>query len=150
FLGGHGAFDPNYDAGGGGGAGWYGGGAGASTVQRDVSSARVSGGGGGGGSSYIAGTLPLLNGSVAPQDIAADLGARRATVGAGAAGSVTLDWIPCDYDLAVTKTVDDPTPLIGDTVEWTITVTNNGPDFMTRGDTVTISDTLPGAGTKTI
>src|SRR5690606_28447141 len=49
-----------------------------------------------------------------------------------------------------TKTVDDPTPLIGDTVEWTITVTNNGPDFMTRGDTVTISDTLPGAGTKTI
>ncbi|MGV8886294.1 MAG: hypothetical protein ACOH1T_12005 [Microbacteriaceae bacterium] len=70
--------------------------------------------------------------------------------GAGANGTVTLAWISCDYDLAVTKTVDNATPEIGSTVQWTVTVANLGPDAMTRGDTVTLTDSLPGAGAKTI
>ena len=33
---------------------------------------------------------------------------------------------------------------------WTVTVTNNGPDPMSRGDLLTLDDTLPGPGAKTI
>ena len=43
-----------------------------------------------------------------------------------------------------------PPRLPGDTVTWTVTVTNNGPDPMTRGDLLTLDDTLPGPGAKTI
>jgi len=39
---------------------------------------------------------------------------------------------------------------IGDTITWTVAVTNLGPEAMTQGDTVTLADTLPGAGAKTI
>lgn len=46
-------------------------------------------------------------------------------------------------DLAVTKT-DNADPIsVGDTVTYTITVTNNGPDAASN---VTVTDTLPGAG----
>jgi uncharacterized repeat protein (TIGR01451 family) len=48
---------------------------------------------------------------------------------------------PQRADLAVTKTVDNPTPNVGDTVTFTITLTNNGPDAATG---VTIVDQLPG------
>jgi len=142
-AGGAGAPDPNYDAGGGGGAGYAGGGGGASTSYRneDLGVNIVAGGGGGGGSSFVA---------TGAQDLAASAIGRVTGTGAGAGGSVSLDWIPCDYDLAVTKTVDDATPLIGDTIEWTVQIVNNGADFMTRGDTVTVTDSLPGIGAKTI
>ena len=63
---------------------------------------------------------------------------------------MSLDFVPCSYDLAVSKTVDDATPAPGDTVTWTVTVTNNGPDPMTRGDLLTLDDSLPGPGAKTI
>jgi len=43
-------------------------------------------------------------------------------------------------DLVVTKTVDDPTPVEGDTIVWTVTVTNNGPVDATG---VVLSDILP-------
>ena len=43
-------------------------------------------------------------------------------------------------DLELTKTVDDATPLVGDTIEFTINVTNNGPSD-TSG--VVITDLLP-------
>jgi len=43
-------------------------------------------------------------------------------------------------DLAVTKTVDDPTPLEGDTITYTVTVTNTGPGVAT---VVQLSDALP-------
>ena len=43
-------------------------------------------------------------------------------------------------DLAVVKTVDVPNPLEGDTVVWTVTVLNNGPNDATG---VVISDILP-------
>src|SRR5262249_50791060 len=43
-------------------------------------------------------------------------------------------------DLAVTKTASDPTPNVGDTVTYTITLTNNGPDTATN---VTVTDLLP-------
>jgi uncharacterized repeat protein (TIGR01451 family) len=52
--------------------------------------------------------------------------------------SATLTVAPA-ADLAVTKTVDNPTPNVGQNVTFTITVTNHGPDIATG---VTISDPL--------
>ena len=37
-------------------------------------------------------------------------------------------FVPKSADIAVVKTVDDSNPNYGDIIEWTITVTNNGPD----------------------
>ncbi|WP_406696167.1 hypothetical protein V5E97_34780 [Singulisphaera sp. Ch08] len=47
---------------------------------------------------------------------------------------------PRQADLAVTKTVDDPAPSVGDLITFTITVTDNGPDDATG---VQIGDLLP-------
>lgn len=155
-TGGAGAFDPNYDAGGGGGGGYAGGGGGASTTiqnsEADGSGARidtVAGGGGGGGSSFVAASA---------SDVSATAVGRLTGTGAGPAGSIALDWVECAYDLAVTKTVSveggsagaTGTATSGDVLTWTVTVTNTGPRAMTRGDVVTLRDTLPGAGTATI
>jgi uncharacterized repeat protein (TIGR01451 family) len=43
-------------------------------------------------------------------------------------------------DLSLTKTVDDPTPTVGDTVAFTLTLSNAGPDAATG---VTVTDLLP-------
>ena len=45
-----------------------------------------------------------------------------------------------DTDLVVGKTVSDPTPDEGDTITYTLTVTNNGPAMATN---VSLTDTLP-------
>jgi uncharacterized repeat protein (TIGR01451 family) len=50
------------------------------------------------------------------------------------------DIDPQQSDLAITKTVDDATPNVGDDVTFTITVTNNGPDAATG---VQVTDQLP-------
>src|SRR5262249_2604934 len=47
---------------------------------------------------------------------------------------------PQQADLAVNKSVSNPTPNVGDTITYTITLTNNGPDPATG---VTVQDTLP-------
>jgi len=52
----------------------------------------------------------------------------------------TEEVTPQQADLAITKTVDDATPNVGDDVTFTITVTNNGPDEATG---VQITDELP-------
>ena len=51
-----------------------------------------------------------------------------------------------DTDLVVTKTVDDTTPAEGDTILYTITVTNSGP---ARATNVSIDDVLPAGVTAT-
>ena len=43
-------------------------------------------------------------------------------------------------DLAITKTVDNPTPIAGETITYTVTITNNGPDDATG---VQVIDQLP-------
>src|SRR5262245_3855530 len=43
-------------------------------------------------------------------------------------------------DLAVTKSVSNPTPNVGDTITFTVTLTDNGPDTATN---VTVQDLLP-------
>ena len=48
--------------------------------------------------------------------------------------------IDSDTDLAVTKTVDNNTPVVGATITYTITVTNNGPAMATN---VSLTDPLP-------
>jgi CshA-type fibril repeat protein len=151
--GGIGGPDPNPDAGGGGGGGYTGGGGGASTTSYNgqYSADDVSGAGGGGGSSYIAASVPLGSGTSTPSSISSTLGARIASgAGPGANGSVSLVWNSCVYDLVVDKSVTPTSTPTNSTVTWTVAVTNNGPSAMTQGDTVTITDTLPGAGAKTI
>ena len=139
-TGGTGGNDVNADTGGGGGGGVFGGGGGASTVAQG---SPVTGAGGGGGSSFI---------DPAAEDITAVAGPKRAgdAQGAGDNGSVSLTWIGCDYDLALTKSVSATNTTIGDTITWTVVIENLGPDAMTKGDTVTLTDSLPGAGAKTI
>ncbi len=51
------------------------------------------------------------------------------------------------YSLSVTKSVAPASIVRGGSAVWTVTVTNTGPDPMTRGDTVDLADTLPGPGT---
>ncbi|MDI6644929.1 MAG: carboxypeptidase regulatory-like domain-containing protein [Methanobacteriaceae archaeon] len=50
-------------------------------------------------------------------------------------------------DLAVTKTVDDPNPTVGDTINFTINVTNNGPNPATG---VIMADTVVPASSLTL
>lgn len=135
--GGNGGPDANYDSGGGGGAGYTGGGGGAST-EGDT----VTGAGGGGGSSWVVGTSPTAAGG-APTAISGSNTAQTAFGTNGADGGVTIDWIPCQYDLAMTKTVATSPIVAGDRATWTVSITNNGPDAMTRGDTISLADTLP-------
>ena len=45
-----------------------------------------------------------------------------------------------DADLAISKTVDEPAPNLGDEVVWTIEVVNNGPD---TAENVVLKDALP-------
>ncbi len=137
-AGGAGGTDIGFDSGGGGGGGYFGGGGGAATGIDNST-----GGGGGGGSSYVAVTGTSLP-AAAPTAITGAAG--TATAGgavAGANGSLAIDWVPCLYALSVTKTASPSSLNAGSKTVWTVTVTNSGPDAMTRGDTVTLSDTLP-------
>src|SRR5204862_43868 len=47
---------------------------------------------------------------------------------------------PQQADLQVAKVVSNPTPNVGDTVSFTVTLTNKGPDAATN---VTVKDVLP-------
>ena len=150
-TGGDGGNDTTPDSGGGGGGGVFGGGGGASTVGNGStapSPGAPSGAGGGGGSSSVAATSP--DGSTAVTGVSSAPGPKLGAAGNGAPGQVQLQWLPCDYDLAVTKSAAPGTVAPGGTITWAVGVTNLGPDPMTKGDTVTLTDTLPGAGAKTI
>ena len=137
-AGGNGGIDTGTDSAGGGGAGFTGGGGGASTNGDSAM-----GGGGGGGSSFVRGTSPTVAVS-APTSVS---GTAMPSAGSGAlpgaTGSMALTWVPCLYTLSVAKSVSAPTVNAGGRVVWTVSVTNTGPDPMTRGDTLTLTDTLP-------
>ncbi len=47
---------------------------------------------------------------------------------------------PQQAELALSKSVDDPTPNVGDTITYTVTLTNNGPDGASN---VVVTDLLP-------
>src|SRR5262249_34198006 len=54
--------------------------------------------------------------------------------------SATTAIDPLDAELAVGKRVSDPTPNVGDTITFTVTLTNSGPNTATN---VTVNDALP-------
>lgn len=138
-TGGNGGPDPNFDSAGGGGGGYTGGGGGASGLA-----STVTGAGGGGGSSWVAATSPTTVGA-APTGVTGAAGtASPAGSGPGATGSISIDWLPCVYGLSVDKAVSAASVNAGGSVVWTVSVTNVGPDAMTLGDTVDLTDLLPG------
>lgn len=137
-TGGNGGPDDSFDSSGGGGGGYTGGGGGSST-RFDNSS----GGGGGGGSSWVVASSPVpsanaTSGLVAVAGVTTPAGSKP-----GANGSLNVDWKPCVYDLVLKKSVSPTSVATGQTATWTVSVTNNGPDPMTKGDTLDITDTLP-------
>jgi uncharacterized repeat protein (TIGR01451 family) len=125
--GGNGGIDANADSGGG-----------ASTT-----SSTVSGSGGGGGSSFVRASAPTVGGGT-PAAVSGSAAVQTAQ-GAinGAAGSISVDYIPCQYTLGISKSVSTPTVSAGGRVVWTVAITNSGPDPMTRGDILSLADTLP-------
>ncbi len=137
-TGGKGGLDNGTDSGGGGGGGYTGGGGGSATNGDSRT-----GGGGGGGSSFLRATSPTVTAS-APTGISGTAVAGPAAGQTnGPAGAATLDWVPCLYTLNVVKSVATSPVNSGGRVVWTVSVTNTGPDPMTRGDTLTLTDTLP-------
>jgi uncharacterized repeat protein (TIGR01451 family) len=137
-TGGKGGTDNGTDSGGGGGGGYTGGGGGSATNGDGRT-----GGGGGGGSSFLRATSPTVTAS-APTGISGTAAAGPAAGQTnGPAGAATLTWVPCLYTLNVVKSVATSPVNSGGRVVWTVSVTNTGPDPMTRGDTLTLSDTLP-------
>ena len=53
---------------------------------------------------------------------------------------VTIEQIACEVDLELTKNVDNPTPLVGESVVFTIDVINQGPDAATN---ISVVDNIP-------
>lgn len=142
LQGGNGGPDNGADSGGAGGGGYFGGGGGAAT-DGDVGGAGAYfvGGGGGGGSSFASDS-----GLIGADSLS--LAKNRDAEGLALAGSVTFEWVMCQYDLAVAKTVvGDAVFEDGATVRYAVTITNTGTDDMAIGDTVSIVDELATGGT---
>jgi uncharacterized repeat protein (TIGR01451 family) len=137
-TGGNGGVDLGTDSGGGGGGGYTGGGGGSGT-NADSST----GAGGGGGSSFVRGTSPTVS-ATTPTAVSGSAGTTTAAGAVvGAVGAATIDWIPCQYALNIGKTASVSTVNAGAKTIWTVAVRNDGPDPMTKGDVVTLTDTLP-------
>ncbi|MDQ6522992.1 hypothetical protein RB608_05245 [Nocardioides sp. LHD-245] len=139
--GGNGGGPNGLDQGGGGGAGYYGAGGGATTYG-DVNGANglIIGGGGGGGSSYFT----TAQGAVLIEQAE---GESLAEDGPSRNGTGEIEWVPCNYDLSVTKTAAAEVFESGTPVTYTLVVTNNGSDLMGIDDTVTVTDDKAGGGT---
>jgi uncharacterized repeat protein (TIGR01451 family) len=137
-TGGNGGTDNGTDSGGGGGGGYTGGGGGSATNG----DART-GGGGGGGSSFLRATSPTVTASPPTGLSGTTVAGPAAGQTNGPAGAATLTWVPCLYTLSVAKSVATSPVNAGGRVVWTVSVTNTGPDPMTRGDLITLADTLP-------
>lgn len=142
-AGGNGGVDPNLDTGGGGGSGFFGGGGGGSTTLAGA----YTGGGGGGGSSFVTPDSALLS-DVALSRNSLPGNDPEVDDGLAAPAFATLEWVMCDYNLSIEKSVvGNPVFEDGGTVQYSVTITNDGPDIMAIGDTVTLIDDLAVGGT---
>lgn len=93
--------------------------------------------------------------TVSPAEVAAGTYSNTVTVSATAPGGVpvgpetataTVNRAQADLVTVKTRTSSDPTPAVGETVTFAITVTNNGPQTATN---VTLDDLLPAGMTAT-
>jgi hypothetical protein len=129
--------------GGGGGAGYSGGGGGGGAASSFPNTGLHMAGGGGGGSSLVApGTLggsprivstatSEVPGAVAHNGNGYTAAANPAQdTGTPGAASASYQWHMCNYELGVAKSVNKVSVVPGGSVQWTIRVTNNGPDNM--------------------
>lgn len=138
--GGNGGNDGNLDTAGGGGGGLFGGGGGASTQGAGA----FTGSGGGGGSSFIADSS-LISSPAIENNRAMD---EEGHAGRAEPAFASFEWVMCDYNLSIEKkVVGNPVYEEGSTVRYAVTVTNDGPDVMAIGDTVTLIDDLAVGGT---
>ncbi|WP_283248402.1 DUF7507 domain-containing protein [Leucobacter allii] len=145
LQGGNGGNDPGLDGGAGGGGGFFGGGGGASTDGQVGGAAQYFvGAGGGGGSTFVSDSALLSDPALAKNRVPAGQEGEGDTL----PGQVTFEWIMCDYDLSVAKSVvGEPVYEDGQTVTYSVTVTNEGADDMAIGDTVSLVDDLAVGGT---
>jgi len=145
LQGGNGGPDNALDGGAGGGGGYFGGGGGASTDGVVGAGGQYFVGGGGGGGSTFVSDSALLSGI----DLAKNrIPAGEENEGDTLPGHVTFEWVMCSYDLSVTKSVvGAPVYEDGQTVQYSVTVTNEGEDDMAIGDTVSLVDDLATGGT---
>lgn len=145
LQGGAGGDDNSADGGAGGGGGYFGGGGGASTMGQVGSAAQYFiGGGGGGGSTFVSDSAQLSDITLEKNRVPAD----QEGAGDTLPGQVSFEWVMCAYDLSVAKSVvGAPVYEDGQTVQYAVTVTNEGADNMAIGDTVSLVDDLATGGT---
>lgn len=60
---------------------------------------------------------------------------------------VNFSLLQVDADISLTKTVDNVTPFVGDTITYTLSLTNNGPEDVLH--VISVSDLLPDGFTPT-
>jgi LPXTG-site transpeptidase (sortase) family protein len=92
----------------------------------------------GGGSATLAISATVTSASPATNTATRTAEDELDPVPANDSASVTI--IPISADIAITKTVDNPTPNLGSNVTFTVTTTNNGPSNATG---VQVTDLLP-------
>jgi uncharacterized repeat protein (TIGR01451 family) len=120
--------------------------------NQNISGSEAEGPGGGGGGGVISihaaidNSVKTITGGSNGRSNSASVteflanGATSGNTGTIAAIAVSLEYVPCDADLAVTKTAGNMRPNIGSNITFTITATNNGPRDATG---VTVTDALP-------
>ena len=151
------------EGGGGGGGGWFGGGGGkCQGTTNALASGSLANGTGAGGSSYLGGAGVTDGHSIAGGNatvsgspgVAANTGSDQYQSGVGAGGTARVDGagnggnglvvLQWSRSYTVTTSVSSTTALPGDTVTYSIAITNTGPNAIPADDPAAFSDNMTG------